>query len=373
MKTTPHRIFCTVTNDLSQDQRMQRICSSLTKAGYAVTLVGRQLPWSKPLAEQPFLQKRLPCLFKKGKLFYLEYNFRLFFFFLFLRRFDLVCAVDLDTLLAISWACWLRRKKCVYDAHEYFTELPEVVERPRVQAIWAWVARRCIPRVQAAYTVCQSLADVFKIQYGKDFEVIRNVPFAQEIYPDSAIPEKPYILLYQGMLNEGRGLEELLQAMQHFSADEVQLWLVGEGDLSAQLRQQADTLQLGAQVRFWGFISPSELKKITKQAHLGLNLLQNKGLNYYYSLANKFFDYVQAEKPSINMDFPEYRNHCEAFEVALLIPDLTENALVEAIRKLLENPTLYANLKTHCRAAKREWVWEQEEYKLLHLYRNILK
>src|SRR4051794_28230995 len=77
-----NRIFCTVTTDLTYDQRMIRICSSLAANGYAVTLVGRSIRSSVPLVQQPFQQKRIGCFFEKGKLFYAEYNLRLFFFLL---------------------------------------------------------------------------------------------------------------------------------------------------------------------------------------------------------------------------------------------------------------------------------------------------
>ena len=70
-------IFFTVTTELTYDQRMIRICSSLASAGYDITLVGRKLKSSIPLSAQPFKQKRINCFFEKGKLFYAEYNIRL--------------------------------------------------------------------------------------------------------------------------------------------------------------------------------------------------------------------------------------------------------------------------------------------------------
>jgi glycosyltransferase involved in cell wall biosynthesis len=366
-------IVCTVTNDLSYDQRMQRICSSLSNAGYRVTLVGRRLKNSKTLNEFNFKQKRLKCIFNKGKLFYLEYNIRLYLFFLFLRNYDAICSVDLDTLLAGTLAAKLRRKKLVYDAHEYFTEVPELVERPRVQKIWAKIGAFCIPKCDAAYTVCQSLASTFKSIYKKDFEVIRNLPLAQPLSDSISVKEKklPYILLYQGMLNDGRGLEEMIEAMRQFDADKVQLWLAGEGDLSAYLRQKTTALNLDDRIKFWGFVEPKELKIMTKKADIGLNLLKNKGLNYYYSLANKFFDYVMAEKPSINMDFPEYSLHTAEFEVALLLPDLSADSIVKSINNLLNDCSLYSKLQENCLKAKMIWNWELEEQKLLAVYSQL--
>lgn len=367
------KIYCTVTNDLSYDQRMQRICSSLANAGYEVTLLGRKLKHSKPLSEFKFKQKRIRCFFTKGKMFYIEYNIRLFFFFLFLRKYDAICAVDLDTLLATSLASSIRRKKLIYDAHEYFTELPELVSRPAVKKIWAGIGRFCIPKCDLAYTVCSSLASEFHKKYNIDFGVIRNLPLSQTISTDNLMLNcnKPKIILYQGMLNDGRGLEEMLEAMQYFQADNVQLWIAGEGDLSEALRKKATVLNLGEKVKFLGFVKPDELKSITQKADIGINLLQNKGLNYYYSLANKFFDYVMAEKPSICMNFPEYRLHCQEFETAVLIPDLNRDAIIKAIESLSEDDDYYQKIRGNCQKAKLVWNWENEEIKLISMYRDL--
>jgi len=370
---TVKKIFCTVTNDLSYDQRMQRICSSLDKAGYEITLLGRKLKKSKKLSEFGFKQQRLFCYFTKGKLFYLEYNIRIFFFFLFLKKYDAICAVDLDTLLAATLAAKIRRKKLIYDAHEYFTELPELVGRTFVKKIWASIGSFCIPKCDMAYTVCSSLATEFNKKYHIDFGIIRNLPLSQPVSEEKLIEPKsgPYIILYQGMLNDGRGLEEMLEAMQYFNADKVQLWIAGEGDLSAMLRQKALMLNLGEQVKFLGFVSPDELKSITRKADIGINLLQNKGLNYYYSLANKFFDYTMAEKPSICMDFPEYQLHCREFETAVLIPDLNKDSIIKAIVSLCQDENNYKRIRENCRKAKLIWNWENEETKLLAIYRQL--
>ena len=75
-KKTSKSLVFTVVNDLNYDQRMQRICGSLTEAGYEVTLIGRVMANSKPLKERAFHQKRMKVWFSRGKLFYLEYNLK---------------------------------------------------------------------------------------------------------------------------------------------------------------------------------------------------------------------------------------------------------------------------------------------------------
>ena len=361
------RILCTVTNDLTYDQRMFRICSSLARAGYAVELVGRERSFSKPLSEAPFRQTRLRCFFNNGKLFYLEYNLRLFLYLL-SHPFDIVCTVDLDTLLPGYLASRLGKKVLVYDAHEYFTEVPEVVGRPLVKKAWEALARSLIPRLRYAYTVGNALAEIFEKRYGPPFEVVRNLPRRQEATAHPA-PGRPPVLLYQGHLNAGRGLETALGALKQIP--DAELWLAGEGDLSGKLRHLADELAVRDRVRFLGYLRPADLQKVTLQATIGLNLLENRGLNYYYSLANKAMDYVQAGLPSIQMDFPEYRRLREQYGIFHLLPVLSEEELAKAVNRLLTDRAYYAQLRGQCLAHRGELCWEKEEAKLLTFYRKI--
>ncbi|MDX1912341.1 MAG: glycosyltransferase [Saprospiraceae bacterium] len=361
------RIYFTVTNDLSYDQRMQRICHTLAGQGHMVTLVGRHLPSSAPLDARNFDQKRLRCIFQKGMLFYAEYNLRLFFLLLF-APLDAVCSVDLDTLPAGCTATLLRRKKRVFDAHEYFTEVPELVNRPFVRSCWALVERVCLPFYRHAYTVGPALAGIFSQKYRATFGIVRNVPLRTSL---SGKPGGLRILLYQGALNEGRGIEAMLEAMKQLEG--IRLLLAGEGDLSAALRQQAEDLQLGDKVQFLGYIKPEALKGLTAEAWLGINLLENKGLSYYYSLANKYFDYVQAGVPVLTMNFPEYRALNAEFAVAELINDVKADTIAGAIRRLLENEAAYRMLQRQCLLAREEWNWEKEQKNLLLIWESVAR
>lgn len=362
------KIICTVTNDLTFDQRMIRICSSLSKAGFEVLLVGRELPASKPIAVQPFRQKRLKLFFNRGKLFYLEINIRLMLFLL-SNRFDIVHAADLDTLLPGFIAAKLRGKPCVYDAHEYFSEVPEVVKRPVVQKAWELLGRMIVPRLKYAITVCRSLAEIFQEKYGIPFTVIRNVPLRKQPPLEKENTSGPFILLYQGVLNDGRGLEETIAALTKL--DKVEFWLAGEGDLSEELRKMVKQYGVESKVKFLGKITPEALGVLTPKAHLGLNLLKNKGLNYYYSLANKAFDYIQAGLPSLQMDFPEYRLINEETSVFYLLKNLEPDSIVVAVEKLRNDPERYRELSHNCRKAAEIFTWEKEEQILLDFYRRV--
>ena len=364
------RIIFTVTNDLSYDQRMQKICRSLNAAGYDVELVGRLRDFSIPLNPEPYKQTRLLCLINKGKFFYIEYNIRLFFYLLFCR-FDAVCAIDLDTIVPVYIIGKFKSAKLIYDAHEYFTEVPEVTRRPAIQKVWQSVERIFVPKFDLIYTVSEGLAELFQKIYNKQVAVIMNVPVLTTSF-DTEIGElaKKRFILYQGALNEGRGLEYLITAMQQVDCN---LKFAGEGDLSAQLRQQVGDMQLGQKITFLGYVQPVQLKQVTAQATIGINLVENSGLSYYYSLSNKFFDYIHAGIPQVCIAFPEYKKLNDKYNVALLTEDCSPVKISAALNRLLDDENLYAQLQKKCEVCSRNLNWQQEEKKLLALYGQLFR
>lgn len=355
------RILFTVSNDLTTDRRMHRICNTLQCAGYEVILIGRERKMSKPLKNRSFRQVRLNMLFDKGILFYLMLQLRLFFYLLF-TRFDIVCGVDLDTILPCYFAARLKQKRCLLDAHELFTEVPEVIYRPRVRAIWLCIEKYiCTRTSMSGYTVSRSVADELKSRYGKHFEVIRNFPDLKEFAPS----EKERIILYRGAVNEGRGLESLITAMKDIDAH---LLIAGDGDITQKLIAQIHASDLQNKITITGYLTPDELDNLSIKASIGVNLLDHNSKNYYYSLANKFFDYVQLQIPQVGMNFPEYRLLNEQHEVALLVDNIQPQTISRAIQHLLNDEVYYRRLQANCRVAAGLWCWQTEEKKLLDIY-----
>ena len=354
--------FC-ITNDITYDQRMHRISLALISEGHQVIIIGRNKSNSKEITNQPFSQKRINCFFTKGKFFYIEFNIRLFLLLL-CQRTDLIGSIDLDTIIPVYLASFLRFKKRSFDAHELFPEVPELVGRPRIKSVWQWIERVFIKRFPIRYTVSQSIADFYYRKYNLRFGIIRNLPMNRlSLYRKKRGSAEKYIL-YQGALNEGRGLIEMIHAM--LLVDEYTLKIAGDGDLAASLKLLVQELNLQEKVFFLGNLSPTALASVTVNATIGINLLENRGLSYYYSLANKFFDYIQAEIPSITMNFPEYAAINQIYKVAALINDLEVSSIISAIH-LIEKD--YQEMKLNCQNASEIYNWENEAIQLVALYK----
>ena len=359
------RIYFTVTNDLSYDQRMNRICNSLAENGYAVTLVGRKLKSSLPLQQKSYRQKRLKCFFNKGPLFYIEYNFRLFFLLLF-RKMDCICAIDLDTILPCLFISKLKRIPRVYDAHEYFTEMKELWTRPAVQKIWRSIERFAVPKFKYGYTVSEGLAQLFQNNYHRNYATICNFPVLQSL--DGSVKREKF-LLFQGAVNEARGFEYLIPAMKNIP---YKLVICGDGNFMNQLKKLISENNVQDKVELKGMMLPADMRPIARQAALGLGLAEQEGLNQFHALPNKFTDYMHAGLPQLAMNFPEYQKINSNYKVAVLIDSLSVEIISNAINGMMSDENLLGELEQNALKAREIYNWQNEEKKLIDFYRKIL-
>ncbi len=370
-------IYFTVTNSLSYDQRMQRICGSLVKAGYHVVLVGRKMSGSVALLPQPYVQKRLPAWFQKGKLFYIEYNLRLFFY-LFLKKMDCICAIDLDTIIPCFYVSKIKGIKRVYDAHELFTELKEVMSRPQIHRFWMWVERTYVPKFKHGYTVNQFIVDELRRRYGVQYGMVRNLPVTQTKLKVSSnvatinakynLPARPFFL-YQGAVNEGRSFETLIPAMADVNAVLV---IAGDGNFMPQVQQLISQYKVEPKVICLGAVLPEDLRQITPLAYYGITLFESKGLNQYYSLANRFFDYIQGGIPQLCVGYPEYETINNQYQIANIISDISTESLSATLNNLLDDDVLYIELKYNCNLAAKQLCWQNEQKKLIAFYNTTI-
>ena len=344
---------------------MQRICSSLSKEGYAVTLIGFVKKNSIPIEHKEYHQERFCLKFTKGKLFYIEYNLRLLWHFL-KHQYDIYGAIDLDTVLPHYLASKKHSKQVILDAHEYYLGLPEIQNRPFTKWVWTKLEKWIYPKLSKAYTVNESIAKLYETEYDLEVEVVRNCP---ELEALPSIEKNEKYILYQGALNEGRGIEELIEAMQFINS--ASLKIAGTGEIDELLFELPKKFGVADKVEFLGYLQPTELLTVTQQAFIGVNLLHATSLNYYYSLTNKFFDYVHAELPQLSMDYPEYRLISKQFEVALLKKDLKPDTIAESLNQLIEDEDCYNKLVENCKTAKQHYNWANEEKKLIDFYKNL--
>ena len=366
------KVYISVTNDIITDQRVNKIALSLQKLRAEIVIVGRKIKRKVQITGKPYKHKLLRLIFNKGPLFYAEYNIRLFFLLLF-KNVDILVANDLDTLPANYLVSGIRKKKLVYDSHEYFTEVPELIGRDFVKSVWTRIEKWILPKIKYSYTVCESIAKIYSEKYSMDMHVVRNFPEYIKDLPKPGInirqaDEK--IIIYQGALNLARGLELAIQAMKF--TDNAKLIIIGDGDITSDLHELADKYKLNNKVVFYERMPYDELMAYTAQADLGISLEEKMGLNYYYALPNKLFDYIQARVPVLVSDFPEMAKIVNDYGIGLTVNTSDPGQLASVFKEMLENQEKRKIWKQNLEKAAAKLCWEKEEKRLLKIYSKII-
>ena len=367
------KVILSVSNDLINDQRVNKVATSLTEFGFDVTSLGVK-DKSRNIGERPYKTKYLNLFFQKHALFYAEYNIKLFFYLLF-YDFDIYVSNDLDTLMPSYIASKIRGKKIVYDTHELFEALPELEGRPLVKKVWMIIEGWIFPNLKNIYTVNDIIANIYSEKYNVNVGVIRNIaPILENKIIDSGLSEskkgKKKMLILQGTgINMDRGAEELVLSME-FVGNAV-LYIIGSGDVFSKLKQIVEEKSLYEKVVIVGRLPYNELLEYTKIADIGVSLDKGTNLNYEYSLPNKIFDFIQAEIPILASNRRVVAKLVKDNNIGHVIDTHEPKEIAEGIDYMLSNQERINTWKNNLKKASQVYNWENESKNLKDIYFNL--
>ncbi len=376
IQNLPEKIVrISVTNDLVTDKRVDKTAKTLSRLGFKVVLIGRKKKDSSLLSTRLYSTQRFSLPFEKGPLFYACYNIWLFIYLIF-NKSHLLVANDLDTLPANYFIHLLKNIPLVYDSHEYFTGVPELTSRPKVQRIWKIIERYIFPKLHDVITVNESIANLYSAEYGILARVVRNVPetitnpdIADKVSLGISI-NKSIIILQGAGINVDRGAEEAVLAMKYL--DNVLLLIIGGGDVIDNLKVLIIENQLGEKVQLIPKQPMNTLVLYTKCGDIGLTLDKDTNINYKFSLPNKLFDYIQAGIPILASALPEIQKIVEGYQIGMITKSHDPKHIAECIQKMLVEKNQIDIWKENLKIAARELCWENEEIVLREVYAKYL-
>jgi glycosyltransferase involved in cell wall biosynthesis len=283
---------------------------------------------------------------------------------------DVVHCHDLNTLWAGTQV--KRRTGCrlVYDSHELATA------RNRMGTGWRlWCEfweKRGIPHADAVIMASPGYADAARERYGIESTVIVNVPEPQtptgtrDLRAATGLPTDRTLLIYQGSIQENRGIEQVIDAVELLT--DVCLVIVGYGYHRPALERLVRERGLDDRIRFFGPVPNSELVDWSSSADIGMCNIVGTSRSYRESLPNKLFEYVMAGIPVVASNFGSMGRIVEEEEVGETCDPTDPAALAAAVKRIADDPERAGRYRANAAVMAARYNWEVEQASLRALY-----
>lgn len=300
------------------------------------------------------------------------------------KNYDYIWANDLPDLKPALALKKKIRAKVIYDSHEIYigtlnqffpskAKFPKCVLHKISYAIMTFLGRiaerKMVKHVDTFVTTSMSFKEYFRQKYQlKDVRIVMNCPAIQtstdffDFRKEFNLPNDSFILIFQGRLNAGRALMEMIEAFQYVNPN-IHLFVLGDGTLKQNMINYSKVLSL-QNMHFLNEVPSSELLRYTRGADVGINLQASINISKHLASANKLFEYTHAGIPTIGSDVPENKLIIEKYDIGVLVKNDPKD-IANAINKMAK--TDLSVYREHCKQASLEYNWENQEKVILEI------
>ncbi|MCD8896434.1 glycosyltransferase [Mammaliicoccus sciuri] len=293
----------------------------------------------------------------------------------YIQNADIYHANDLNTLpqAIVCSKLRLKPKPLIYDSHEVQSDRtgynPKTIKR-----IESFMLKFVDQMIVENHTRAKYNEDIYGFypktlyNYSEKYNIEEKPQI--NLHKKISINEDEKILLYQGGLQQGRGLELLIEAMDEI--EKGHLLFIGGGKLTQTLKEQAEASKQADRIHFLDKVPFQELPSYTREAYLGFQVLQNICFNHYSASSNKLFEYMMAHVPVISCDFPEIKKVVEETNTGLVVDSHKASEIANAVNQLVKDTSLRNQLSENTKQAKEIYNWNNEKSKLLEVYNQFV-
>ncbi len=275
---------------------------------------------------------------------------------------------------------WLTsRPRVVYDSHELFTERVGIA--PWRAVLLRGYERHAMARVDLIIAASELRASIMHRDYGAPRLPITIINAARQSeavdvpHPDALRARElitaRHLILYQGGLHPGRGLEALIHGLA-LLPPEYGLAIMGAGRLGGELAARARARELEDRVHHWPPVAPNDVVAWAAAADAGVVTYLPTCRNNIYCAPNKLSEYAAAGLPVIGADLAGLRHFTDSHDLAELFRPGDPRSFASAARRLLGDSNRARAASVASRLMLREVCWESQARRLLRAYRRML-
>jgi len=381
-----HRVVMLLSNAFRPDPRVLKEARSLAQAGYDLTVVAwdREGTFAPQETVDGFTVLRVQNVRSRygagaRQLGRLPVFWRRAWAILNEIQPELVHCHDFDTLPPGWLWAKLHRRRVIYDAHEYYTEL----QRPRLRGL---LGKVLLPAISIAEHMLSRTADaivtvderIARRYHNRRIAIIGHFP-PVDFISHPAQSGKPgageCVLVYAGRFSTDRGMLVIGAALQRLAKRGLRprLRLLGIWTNPAEEQAFLQSISgLEGQVNTVGWVPFEQIAESLSSADIALAVLQPIP-RYVAALPVKLFEYMACGLPVVISDFPAVRQVVAGSDCGILVDPADVEAVSQAIEALITAPDLAQRLGQNGRAAfDTRYNWQVLEPILFRVYADLL-
>jgi glycosyltransferase involved in cell wall biosynthesis len=363
------KVLITFLGNINYDTRCKNLYDTLSANNYDVEFLG--FDW----LTEGFTETRGNISIIKLKKEFFSIPFYLKFIWhikvkLITSKASIILAEDIYTLPFAVIFGKLKRAKIYYDSRELFGYLAGLKDKKIKQSFWKWTEKLFIKQADFVMVTGPMDGEFLKNEYGiKNLILLRNLPryykpeLKLDLHSHLQIDKSKKIILYQGVLLKGRGIEKIFSVLNELP--DCVFVIAGGGEFEQHYRKLSEEMKVSDKVFFLGKLTQEDLPKITASVDIGVSLIENLSISYYHALPNKLFEYIMADVPVIVSNLPQMKKIVDKYDVGYAVDFDSNDELISAIKKLTEDENLFDSKKQNCRIASQKLNWEKEVTNLL--------
>jgi len=354
------------------DTRVTNLTNSLINDGFEVKVIS--FDWTTPHFNTIIGNTSIYKLVKKKNSlpYYLKF-ITILFKELSKTNSSIYIAEDIFTLPLVTFFAKKRKAKLYYNSREFYAFLAALRNRPFVQSIISRLEKYFIRKTDKVLVTGEGDAKFLHEFYSlENTVVIRNLPLMKPVFDKKDLHQMlnilgcNTILLYQGVILEGRGFEPLLDAMK--KVENCNLVVLGTGVFQEKYQKLAVKLGLNNRIHFLGNIEQRDLINYTSAADIGIALIENISKSYYYALPNKLFEYIMAGLPVLISNLPQMKKIVLDYEVGEIVNLEDSEEVKSKLEQLITDKNRLKYFKQKTIIASEELNWQNEYQKIKHIF-----
>lgn len=302
---------------------------------------------------------------------YFEFMYRVTFFY---RKKD-IKMINIHAIALLPFGVFLKyfyKSKLVYDTHELETETNG--SKGLRKKLAKFIEKTLIKKCDLIFVVTENIADWYEKEYNIQRPVVvKNAPRLFDMVKTNhfrenlGIKDNSIIVLYQGGLSKGRGVNLLLECFKQRDDDKVVIVFMGYGELEEDIKIASREKN---NIFFYPAVAPEIVLDYTSSADIGISFIENISLSDYYCLPNKLFEYAMAGLPVIVSNLKEMSELVEYYDMGIVVKDDNIESINNSIDKILLSDV--EQMKKNARKCAEENSWEIQEINMINEYKRVL-